>query len=430
MVKRLFAIVAVLLVAAFSIFAMGGEEKETATVATDSTLSGNLVYWSNWNETEPQGIVIAEAIKEFTKIHPNVKIDVVWNGRENRKVLLPALESGKQIDFFEQTTDLVLVNLKDYLLDLSPYYDKVYDTTGGEPYIDTLLPAAVDLIKSFSPEGGIYAVPYQPNLMTVFYNKDHFEQAGITEIPKTWDDFMDVCQKLKDAGFVPMTCDDAYLLNLIGVHMERIKGQDWLKENISNPSVVFSDPEVIQGIKDLKYMMDQGYFSEYMLSNKYPAGQQDMALGNVSMYYNGSWLPNELKGTTGPDFNWGQFDWPVINAEVSDFGHEQYNSQALAINKNCKSPEAAFEFAVFLTTGKWDDKLAEDTLGVPVGKDGTWPEQLKDAEAIYSSIDYRITSDYGLFSVAEYNPVIIEAFTNVLNGSWSAEAAAAKLAKM
>ena len=115
---------------------------------------------------------------------------------------------------------------------------------------------------------------------------------------------------------------------------------------------------------------------------------------------------------------------------MSDAGHVQYNSQALAINKNCKYPEAAFEFAVFLTTGKWDNKLAEDTMGVPVGKDGVWPEQLSDAEAIYSNIDYRVTSDYGIFSVPDYNPLIIEAISNVINGTLTPEQAAAELAAM
>ena len=435
MLRKLILSLLMLIIAFVPAFAMGGSETgsdsaETTDYEVDLSLEGELVYWSNWNETEPQGMVISQAIDEFTKIHPNVKIDVVWNGRENRKVLLPALESGRQVDLFEQTTDLVLVNLKDYLLDLTPYFDKAYDTTDGVPYIDTLLPAAVDLIRSFDSEGKLYAVPYQPNLMVVFYNKDHFEAAGIEKVPETWDEFLDACGKLKAAGYVPMTCDDAYLINLLGVHFERIKGQDWLRENISNPEVVFTDPEVIEGIRDFKEMMDNGYFSEYILSNKYPAGQQEMAMGGISMYYNGSWLPNEVKATAGPDYRWGSFNWPIINAEASDAGHVQYNSQALAINKNCKYPEAAFEFAVFLTTGAWDNKLAEETMGVPVGKNGTWPEQLKDAEAIYNAIDYRITSDYGIFSIPDYNPLIISAISNVMNGSITPEAAAEELSKM
>jgi ABC-type sugar transport system, periplasmic component len=410
------------------VFAQGNTEKASSANAEKI----ELVYWSNWNETEPQGVVISSAIKEFQKLHPEVKITAVWNGRENRKILLPALESGKQVDFFEQTTDLVLGKLQNYLLDLTPYFEKTYDTTGGKPYIQTLMPAAVNLVKSFSPNGDqLFAVPYQPNIMMVFYNKDHFEKAGITKTPETWTEFLDVCEKLKQAGYTPMTCDDAYLLNLIGAHIERIKGVDWLKANINNPSVVFSDSEVLKGFEDLKSMMDAGYFSEYILSNKYPAGQQDMALNDkISMYYNGSWLPNELKGSTGPDYNWGAFNYPVVNPSASNAGHVQYNSQALAINKNCQHPEVAFEFAVFLTSAQWDKKLAEDTLGIPVSVGMEWPKQLEEAKPVFEQITYRVPGDYGLFSVPEYNPLIIEAFIDILQGKLTPAQAMEKLSKL
>lgn len=429
MKKRISLLFVLLMCVITFVFAQGNNEPKT--VVAGDALKGDLVYWSNWNEREPQGIVISQAIKEFQKLHPNVKITAVWNGRENRKVLLPALESGKQIDLFDQTTDLVLGKLQNYLLDLSSFYDKEYDTTNGKSYISTLLPASVNLVKSFSSSGKLYAVPYQPNMIAVFYNKDHFEKAGITTLPKTWDEFLIVCSKLKKAGFVPITSDDYYLINLIGSHIERIKGQEWLIENMKNPSVVFNDSEVLKGFEDFKYMMDNGYYSEYILSNKYPAGQQDMALNNnISMYYNGTWLPNELKGSTGPDFNWGAFNYPVINPTVSDSGHVQYNSQALAINKNCKNPEVAFEFAVFLTSDKWDSKLAEDTLGIPVSVGKEWPKQLEEVKPIFEQSTYRVKGDYGLFSIPEYNPIIIEAFGNVLKGTLTPKQAMEKLSNL
>lgn len=34
--------------------------------------------------------------------------------------------------------------------------------------------------------GTLKTIPYQPNVFAFFYNKDLFEQAGITEEPKTW----------------------------------------------------------------------------------------------------------------------------------------------------------------------------------------------------------------------------------------------------
>ena len=37
------------------------------------------------------------------------------------------------------------------------------------------------------------------------YNKTLFQQAGIDSAPKTWEEFLDVCAKLKEAGIVPLT---------------------------------------------------------------------------------------------------------------------------------------------------------------------------------------------------------------------------------
>ena len=40
----------------------------------------------------------------------------------------------------------------------------------------------------------------QPQIGGIFYNKDVFDACGITETPKTWDEFLTVCQTLKDNG--------------------------------------------------------------------------------------------------------------------------------------------------------------------------------------------------------------------------------------
>ena len=39
-----------------------------------------LVYWSMWNETEGQALVIQDAIAKFEAQNPNIKIEAVWNG--------------------------------------------------------------------------------------------------------------------------------------------------------------------------------------------------------------------------------------------------------------------------------------------------------------------------------------------------------------
>ena len=78
----------------------------------------------------------------------------------------------------------------------------LFEDISGLDEVQTVKQAYLDMDKEleFIPKDGTYALPYVANAAGILYNKDLFEQAGITEEPKTWDEFKDVCQKLKDAG--------------------------------------------------------------------------------------------------------------------------------------------------------------------------------------------------------------------------------------
>ncbi len=61
------------------------------------------------------------------------------------------------------------------------------------------------------------AVTYEDDIVTctagvsilgTYYNKDIFEECGITEEPQTWDEFLDACQKIQDAGYQPIVMGD------------------------------------------------------------------------------------------------------------------------------------------------------------------------------------------------------------------------------
>ena len=120
--------------------------------------------------------------------------------------------------------------------------------------------------------GTLKSIPYQPNVFAYFYNMDIFEEAGLTKVPETWDEFLDTCQKIKDAGYTPITNDNAYIASLFGYHM----------------SCPIGEPA------------SKGYFSERIESNQWPAGQNtELAMGTAAMYLNGSWLPNEVKDIAG-----------------------------------------------------------------------------------------------------------------------------------
>lgn len=64
---------------------------------------------------------------------------------------------------------------------------------GNEMWTDIL----EEYYDFYTYDGHYYAIPYRIDPRVFIYRKDMFEQAGITEMPVTFDDFLDVCRKLK-----------------------------------------------------------------------------------------------------------------------------------------------------------------------------------------------------------------------------------------
>ena len=109
-----------------------GNAASSSEPADDTqSLSGSIEYWSSWSETENQAIVLQEAAEAFTKLHPDVKINFTFNGRDNRNLVVSAIESGTQIDMMDANIDNVQKLWSNNILDLSSYMDKTYDSTNG-----------------------------------------------------------------------------------------------------------------------------------------------------------------------------------------------------------------------------------------------------------------------------------------------------------
>lgn len=168
-----------------------------------------LVYWTMWNEAEPQGMVIAEAVAAFTK-ETGIQVEVNFNGREIRKTLQPALDAGETIDLFDEDIERVLNAWGKYILPLDEYAAKAYSTTGGKAYNTVVNKTLYNLAKELGG-GGVKNIPYQPSAFVTLYNKDLFAKAGITGTPKTWSEFLEACEKLKAVGVPAITVDDAYM---------------------------------------------------------------------------------------------------------------------------------------------------------------------------------------------------------------------------
>ena len=384
-----------------------------APVTTVQAADDTIVYWSMWESTEPQGQAIQEAVDAYME-ETGVKVDLQFKGRTgNREALQPALDGGTQIDMFDEDIDRVNGMYADYLMDLE-------ELAKGNDYEAT---ANAALMAACREAGGgtLKTIPYQPNIFAFFYNKALFEQAGIEKEPTTWAEFLDVCQKLKDAGITPMTMDDAYATCVIGYHLARLVGEERVKEIVNNGE--WDDPAVLQMAKDIEDLATKGYFSEMVGSNVWPAGQNsELAVGTAAMYLNGSWLPNEVKAMTGPDFQWGCFAYPAVENGVNGPETNNFGAQVFAINKDSKMSKEAFDLITYITKGEYDKKLADLSVGIPADTtNAEWPEMVACAKPAMDASTARFTWACGVETNVDMTPVIKENFIKLMAGSMTAD---------
>jgi len=337
-----------------------------------------LVYWSMWNETEPQGDVIKQAVEKFQAANPNITVKVQWNGRDIRKLIVPALESGEKIDLFDQDQVWIIGHASKFLLPLDSYLDQPAVGENSRKVGETLNQA---LLGPSTSEGKLLNIPYQPYAVMFFYNKEHFEKAGITKVPETWEEFLAANEKLKTAGFAPITTDvDSYLDVIIGYYAERAKGCDFfMKTLMDKTGELWRDPAYLQMAQDIQTLNDKGYIAKGTDGNLYPAGQQQVALGEVTMYLNGTWLPTEVKDTAGPDFKWGAFSFPTVKDGTGPVTDIMMGSQGIAIMNTSAHPDQAFEFIKYLVSKDIQTAMTDHANVPAIHVDVPWAGPIADA---------------------------------------------------
>jgi raffinose/stachyose/melibiose transport system substrate-binding protein len=305
-----------------------------------------------------------------------------------------------------------------YLLPLDQYVAKSYPSTNGQPFNTVVNNTLMNLVKQVGG-GSVKTVPYQPFVFTMMYNKDLFRQAGITVLPKTWDDFLEACAKLKANNIPAITVDDAYMACLFGYTIDRIVGMDATMRMVTGKD--FSGPQVLRFGQLWENMVRNGYVHPNAAGNVWPAGQvNEFAQGRATIYLNGTWLPNEIKGNA-PNFNWGSFAFPAIDSAGDGIEAHNYGGQCFGINKSTKYPEEAFRWIIWMTTGTYDVELARESLGIPMGNNSQWPPQLAEAKAVVDGTNKRLPWAVGMQDDGDINAKIVENFGKLLKGDFNAQ---------
>ena len=260
-----------------------------------------LTYWSMWTNAEPQGKVLQEAVDAFQE-QTGAKVTIEWKGRDIKNILSSSLEAEENIDLFEDDYNRIANNYKDYVADLT----EMADAAG---YADQSFAVFNDQAKEWA--GFLPCVTEQPQVGGIFYNQDLFEEAGITETPATWDEFLDACKALKDKDISPMALDSTYAPFFFGYHLSRYIGQDATAELATSGG--WSDNEkVAQAADDMIEFVKAGYLADGA-PDEFPASQNKMGLTeDVAMVVCANYVTSEVNNNTGVELNWGLFNYPSV----------------------------------------------------------------------------------------------------------------------
>lgn len=377
-----------------------------------------ITYWAQWSEDETQAAVLKDAIARFETNNPEYTVQVNWAGREVRDILRASIDSGTQIDVVEGDYSNISANLgADYLMDLTPY-------VAGTELEASISGGMAAFAKSYAPDGeSWYYIPAQPFIGTLFYNKAIFAEAGIEKMPETWDEFLDCCQKIKDAGYDPITVDDAYQQSMYGHYLAMMKGVDWVDELLTDKSgKQWSDPAVLQMAEDFAELRAKGYFAETVGSNVFPAAQNgEFAMGTAAMYYNGSWLPNEVAAITGDDFQWGAMFFPAPDGAIYPYSTYTTGCQFYGVTQSCAYPEAAVALIAEFTSTETQQALTDQAQCIPVINGIELPKNLVCVGELMEASTDAFVWGGNTVEDGEIRAIVNASFSKLLSGSETPE---------
>lgn len=341
----------------------GGKPAESSaassaeTSAAESLAEGKkyegveLTMWSMWTAGEAQAEAIQAAATAF-EADTGAHVKIEWKGRDVNTLLSAALESGEKLDIFEDDYNRIGNAYAPYTYDLTEMAKSAgYDDFSYACFNN----------QSIAWAGYLNSIVEQPQIGGIFYNKDAFEDCGITETPSTWDEFLSVCETLKAKGYEPLALDGAYANFNFYYHLVRHLGEDTIKELglnggwAANESAVKAAQETIDLVK-------AGYLADGA-PDAYPASQTKVGLGSAAMIVCANYVTSEVDAAVGEPVNWGFFNYPEVDGNVDASAYAGANS--LAISSYTENAQAAFDFIMYIVTGTYGQMLADNCGQIP-----------------------------------------------------------------
>lgn len=333
-------------------------------------LKANLKFLTH--KTDIVDTTFKEYVSEFQKMYPNISIE--YEGITNyANDITTRLTTGDWGDICMIPVTVDKNELKNYFVTFGNLDDMSKEYT---------------MLFNYSYDNKVYGLPSMGNTQGIVYNKRIFEEAGVKEIPKTPDEFLDALSKIKEhtdaiplytnfaAGWT-MTAWDAYIDACATgqadfAHEGRVKGK--------NPFADRGDQTGPYAVYNLLYeAVSRGLTEEDPTTTDWEGSKARLNRGEIACMALGSWSIAQMKSAAehGDDVAYMPFPISVKG--------KQYTSVSPDYNYgiNCNS-SADNQLAAMLYVKWLIDKSGFEVSqgGIPIKVNAQLPDFLKTFEGV------------------------------------------------
>lgn len=350
----------------------------------DSKESGKLVF-QIWDAGQKAGM--EKLASAYMEEHPGVKIEVQATGWDEYWTKLEASATSNSMPdiFWMHSNQMYKYADNGILADCS-------DIVETDKYSENAVANAQ------GSDGKIYGVPKDKDLVVLVYNKELFDQAGVSypDDEWTWDDMADASEQIYDKtgkyGYMAYAHDQIGYWNFVYQNGGEILNEDGTEAEYTEPATA----DAIKYYIDLQkndWCPTQDQFANTSATEQFFSGQG-------AMFYAGSWdLTNFC--TTYKDMN-GKWDVAVLpkcpNQENGDGKAVISNSVSYATAAKGKNKDLAMDFLKFLGSEEGQKIEGESGVAIPAynGLEDCWAKTFAEndydvnVENIIPMFDYSV----------------------------------------
>ena len=295
----------------------------------------SLKMWCIATESDSNYPSYVKAIEEVTAAHPEINFE--WEATENEayKTKIKAAAAANELP------DIFFTWGGAFLGDFVKA-DRVYCLDDAYKAFAADLPES--MLDNTTYGGKHYGVPLTMNVVGLFANMDMLAEVGYTEVPKTYDELIDCCDKLVAAGKIPFGCSGKEtwcVTEYIEPLLEKTIGAGELSKIFALEST-WNNEDIKKAIGYFQEWIAKGYFDPSGISLGNDEVKNNFLQGKYAFYQNGTWNCGDVAGAS---FKSAVAEFPVIDSSKASLGQLIGGpSDTLAVAASSANPEVAANF--------------------------------------------------------------------------------------